>query len=875
MSEKAPSTGLTWKLIAGFILSTALIGFAAWFAYQNFNKLLGSVETLSNPNNSAEELQNLIYSMHEADANMRNYIMTDDPGAFQSYMTMMENMSVELDDLKQDRNFASNEKSLDSLEDYLNDKADLMYSLVIFKKSSEYERLNSKALAKISSNLDDEGGFTSAKSDNVTTKTPTIKQPSIKQAESTTDKSKKTKKEKDKDEGFLKNLFSGKNKNNKTQTSDPTIVALKDSTNNSKSTAELQFDISNNPSVDVEDVRQVLREIENEQRQYNTTLTIKELEILASDKIIIKKINELIDRIKSEQITLQQAQLIAANNNAKRSSQTMLIIASIALLSGLVFMGIILVDINRSNRYKKELIVARNRAEYLAHAKEEFLANMSHEIRTPLNAIIGFSEQMESTPLQPSQKKYIKAVSNAGAHLLNTVNDILDLSKIEAGKLAIDDQPFKLKEAIDEVVSIMEIKAKEKQLTLTVSPIDFANEYVIGDAFRIKQILYNIAGNAIKFTDKGKIEISGSAKKHKSEIEYHIHVTDTGVGIAPDKIDKIFESFEQAENAITRKFGGTGLGLSISKKLAALIGGNIAVKSEINKGSTFTITLPLPVADEKTISTILHEPTTHIDLHGMEILVVDDEPFNLMLAEVILKKYGAIITVAVNGKEAFDKIELQNFDIVLADLHMPEVDGYMLANKIREKYLQVPLIALTANVMQNDMVKIKKSGFNDILLKPYKEKALLDIIAKYAPVVIGEHDPENPQMQLETNSDLKAVEEPNLYSLDEIRKFADNDNSILVAIVESFIQNNSLNLFTLKDASEKNDLHTVRNTAHKMLPSYNHFHVLTLISDLKKLEIVEEISPVDLINCYYQIEKVSKEVFTLLEQDCRTLCFVK
>ena len=553
----------------------------------------------------------------------------------------------------------------------------------------------------------------------------------------------------------------------------------------------------------------------------------------------------------------------------------MLIIASIALLSGLVFMGIILVDINRSNRYKKELIVARNRAEYLAHAKEEFLANMSHEIRTPLNAIIGFSEQMESTPLQPSQKKYIKAVSNAGAHLLNTVNDILDLSKIEAGKLAIDDQPFKLKEAIDEVVSIMEIKAKEKQLTLTVSPIDFANEYVIGDAFRIKQILYNIAGNAIKFTDKGKIEISGSAKKHKSEIEYHIHVTDTGVGIAPDKIDKIFESFEQAENAITRKFGGTGLGLSISKKLAALIGGNIAVKSEINKGSTFTITLPLPVADEKTISTILHEPTTHIDLHGMEILVVDDEPFNLMLAEVILKKYGAIITVAVNGKEAFDKIELQNFDIVLADLHMPEVDGYMLANKIREKYLQVPLIALTANVMQNDMVKIKKSGFNDILLKPYKEKALLDIIAKYAPVVIGEHDPENPQMQLETNSDLKAIEEPNLYSLDEIRKFADNDNSILVAIVESFIQNNSLNLFTLKDASEKNDLHTVRNTAHKMLPSYNHFHVLTLISDLKKLEIVEEISPVDLINCYYQIEKVSKEVFTLLEQDCRTLSFVK
>lgn len=209
-------------------------------------------------------------------------------------------------------------------------------------------------------------------------------------------------------------MFSGKNKNQQTTTTSATIVELSDTTQQKGSTSSLQFEIANNPSVNVEDVREALKEIEREQKQYNTTLTIKELEILASDKIIIKKINELIDRIKQEQVTKNQAQLIAANNNAKKSSQTMLGIASVALLTGLIFMGVILVDINRSNRYKQALIVARNRAEYLAKAKEEFLANMSHEIRTPLNAIIGFSEQMESTPLQPSQKKYIKAVSNAG-----------------------------------------------------------------------------------------------------------------------------------------------------------------------------------------------------------------------------------------------------------------------------------------------------------------------------------------------------------------------------------------------------------------------------------------------------------------------------
>lgn len=870
MSEKAPSTGLAWKLIIGFILSSALIGFAAWFAYQNFNKLLGSVETLSSPNNSAEELQDLINSMHEADGNMRNFIMTNDNGSLQSYLEMMENISVELEDLKQDGNFVSSEQALDTLGDYFQDKADLMYSLVIFKQSSEYERLNSKALKKISSNISNETGQITI-SNKIETKPDDIKQPQLKQQSVTAESSKKDKeKTKDKDEGFLKNLFSGKNKNQQTTTTSATIVELSDTTQQKGSTSSLQFEIANNPSVNVEDVREALKEIEREQKQYNTTLTIKELEILASDKIIIKKINELIDRIKQEQVTKNQAQLIAANNNAKKSSQTMLGIASIALLTGLIFMGVILVDINRSNRYKQALIVARNRAEYLAKAKEEFLANMSHEIRTPLNAIIGFSEQMESTPLQPSQKKYIKAVSNAGAHLLNTVNDILDLSKIEAGKLAVDEQPFKIKEAIDEVSSILEIKAKEKSLEFSIKCGDFTDEYIIGDPFRIKQILYNIAGNAIKFTESGKIEITCIGKKQKNTIHYYLAVADTGIGIAQDKLDKIFESFEQGENTITKKYGGTGLGLSISKKLAQLLGGDIAVKSEVNKGSIFTIHLPLPIADEKSIKSIIQDSQLNVNLHGLEILVVDDEPFNLMLAEVILKKYGAIITVAENGRVALEKIDLQNFDLVLADLHMPEVDGYMLANKIRERYLQVPLIALTANVMQNDVIKIKKSGFNDILLKPYKEKSLLEMISKHAPVVIGDKNlSKEPVLEIEKNNS-KQMESAS-YNLDEIRKFADNDNAILVAIIDSFIQNNSLSLFTLKDAVEKHDLHTVRNTAHKMLPSYNHFHVLSIIPELKEMEIVQEVQNNVLLQHYYKIEEVSKDVFAALEAESRTL----
>ena len=200
---------------------------------------------------------------------------------------------------------------------------------------------------------------------------------------------------------------------------------------------------------------------------------------------------------------------------------------------------------------------------------------------------------------------------------------------------------------------------------------------------------------------------------------------------------------------------------------------------------------------------------------------------------------------------------------MLADLHMPEVDGYMLANKIREQYLQVPLIALTANVMQNDLEKIRQSGFNDILLKPYKEKELLNIIAKYAPVVIGE------------NTDVIDVSEQSdqteLYDLDEIKRFSDNDNSILVSIIESFIHNNSLNLFTLKDAVSKKDFHTIRNTAHKILPSYNHFHVFEIIPELKQLEIIQDNSDLDIWNIYNKIEIVSKELYIKLDQECNRI----
>lgn len=858
MAEQTPNTGLAWKLVLAFTFSMALIGFAAWYAYDSFNKLLGSVETLSAPDNSDSMLQGLVNSMHAADNDMRNYIMSNDNTSLQSYISTMEHISVELDNLKQDIAFEGQETSLDTLEEYFQDKADLMISLVIFKQSGEYERLNSKAYNKLSTKANESPDISTIQQ-NVAIKDPTIKQPAIKQPE-VTDATSKKKDKKNKDEGFLRNLFSGKNDKKSDVDADPTIVALKDTSSNTNNTSNVTIDLAQTSTVDVEDVRRILQEINKEQRRYNTQLSVKELEILASDKLIIEKIDEVIQRMKIRQQTGIAGQLAIAKDNANASSRTMLIIAAVALLAGLVFMTVILVDIIRSNRYKIQLIEARNRAEYLAKAKEEFLANMSHEIRTPLNAIIGFSEQIEHTPLQPEQKKFIKAVSNAGTHLLNTVNDILDLSKIEAGKLNIDDHTFSIREVIEEVVSILEVKAHEKGLALTTAIGEHADEMVVGDPFRIKQILYNIAGNAIKFTEQGFVEISCSAKKGRKGIVYEIAVKDTGIGIAPDKLLRVFEIFEQAESSITRKYGGTGLGLSISKKLANIMDGDILVNSKPGEGSEFTLHIPLRLASADEIASVEKDKTEYADLSGLEILLVDDEPYNLMLAEVILNKYGAHITTAANGREALDLIDIKSFDIVLADLHMPEVDGYMLANKIRERYLQVPLIALTANVMQNDVERIRTSGFNDILLKPYKEVALLQIISKYAPVVFGKQLLEVPEIR----ESIVEKATMDLFDLSEVMQFADNDPDVLSSIVEAFITNNKQNVELLRDAVHDYNLDNVRNIAHKMLPSYNHFHVYSIVPELKEMEVISPAANGSLVEKFDKVQHVSNLLFANL-----------
>lgn len=370
---------------------------------------------------------------------------------------------------------------------------------------------------------------------------------------------------------------------------------------------------------------------------------------------------------------------------------------------------------------------AKKIAEDAMQAKQTFLSNMSHEIRTPMTAIIGFSKVVLKTNLTEKQKEYITAIKTSSDALLVLINDILDLAKVDAGKMTFDLFPFNLKSSISVMLHLFDIKFQEKRLKL-VTEFDHAiPEFLLGDAVRLNQIMLNLLSNAIKFTTEGEIRVRIHLKSEDNDnVKIEFVIEDTGIGIPDNMLATIFENFEQATTSTARLFGGTGLGLAIVKKLVEKQGGVIEVKSKIGQGSTFSFVLSFQKSKTETLLTTgLNAIELDKDIKNLKVLVVEDVALNQLLMKIILDDFGFEREIAENGKMAIEKLQSKSFDIVLMDLQMPEMNGYEATEVIRKKLnSNIPIIALTADVTENDLAQCKAVGMNDHIAKPIDEKLL-------------------------------------------------------------------------------------------------------------------------------------------------------
>ncbi|MCI1190128.1 response regulator [Hymenobacter sp. DH14] len=535
-------------------------------------------------------------------------------------------------------------------------------------------------------------------------------------------------------------------------------------------------------------------------------------------------------------------------------------------------------DITDRVNTERQLRHAKLAAESAVRARELFLANMSHEIRTPMNAILGMSQLLAKTPLVPEQDSYRQAITTSAEHLLVIINDILDLSKLEAGKMTLEEVGFTPRHLLAEVEQTLHYKAVEKGLTLTATVADDLPPVLLGDPYRIRQVLLNLAGNAIKFTETGSVAVTcalaGTGPDGRAAIEFR--VADTGIGIEPEFVRSLFQEFSQEDSSVTRKYGGTGLGLSISRNLLRLMGCDVEATSVKGQGTVMRFVLPLPVgtpADLAPKDALPPNSRLLPDLRAKRVLLVEDNRFNRQIAKTFLHHAFVEVTEAENGAVAVELAGTKDFDLILMDIQMPVMDGYAATALLRQQLgLATPIVALTANAIKGEREKCLAAGMDDYLTKPFKEDELLRKVSRWVlcpslepaegePTVEAAPTPEAavPAAAPESGAATDTADTP-LYQTDELLHVGQGDLEFVRFMLETFVESCDEAIAGFSQAVQAADASQLRGTAHTLRPNLTHLRALHILP------------PVELLNKWPEpfelaaVQPVVEETIGLLRQ---------
>ena len=459
-------------------------------------------------------------------------------------------------------------------------------------------------------------------------------------------------------------------------------------------------------------------------------------------------------------------------------------------------------------------------AEDAVKAKQQFLSNMSHEIRTPMNAIIGFTKVVLKTELSAKQKEYLTAIKMSGDALIVLINDILDLAKVDAGKMVFEKTPFKMKASISSMLHLFETKIQEKNLQLIKEYDNKIPAVLVGDPVRLHQIILNLVSNAVKFTNKGNITVGVHMLHEDNEkVILEFAVTDTGIGIPKAKIETIFENFQQASSGTSRLYGGTGLGLAIVKQLVEPQGGKIRVKSTVDIGTTFSFTLPF---QKTNAAAELENEILELDteIKDIKVLVVEDIALNQLLMKTLLDDFGFDRDIAENGQIAIEKLKTKNYDIILMDLQMPVMNGFEATEYIRNTMnSKIPIIALTADVTTVDLAKCKAVGMNDYIAKPVDERVL------YSKIVGILKKPKLEQLSIKLNENIEingVAEKKRKYTdLVYLNQRTKSNPKLMMEMISLYLEQTPSLINTIKQSLADEDWLLLSSTVHKMIPSFS------------------------------------------------------
>tara|TARA_A100000171_G_C2138679_1_gene152674 strand:- start:3027 stop:5591 length:2565 start_codon:yes stop_codon:yes gene_type:complete len=820
---KSPSDfSIKKKVWVTFIIIILVIGGGIYWSYESYQKLSHSINLLSQPDEKTPLIQKTIQGITKAENYIQYYILSNDDNAYTAYQNEIKQTQLSIDELKKRMTQDSLQiQRIDSLEILFLQKLNYLSDFLLTKKNRQTKNFSNEALEKITESTEDSASTESKVLAKIKTTEET--KPTIKHDLVATEY-----KEPGLWEG-VKRLFGAKN------IRVDTITTVQ---NDTLRTTEVVIDtltlVNYNPDSMLLKVKEILQQVANQEFRSQYNLSSKELNLLRQDMRLRAEIDEIIQQLQNYEQQLAAKKRQESYQISRDSTFAVLIIGILGIGLGGFFLVAIGKDLTNSYYLSKRLELEKNKANRLAKVKEEFLANMSHEIRNPLNSILGFSDLIKNTKLNETQRKYSNALSESTEYLMTLVNDILDFSKLDSGKVSLQKKPFYIPDLVNQMEDIYALQCQEKELNFLVSyDPELQHIDLIGDEFRIKQILINLLSNAVKFTHRGQVALQVSAQKKHDKYDLTIRVKDSGKGIAPDKLKGIFNSFEQEDASVTKQYGGTGLGLAIVKKLVEAMKGKISVESHPDQETTFTLKLKLPYQKHIVEAQKLHSENLTTDITNIHVVVIEDDHWNATLLKTILQPKVNKLTVFESGTEALDFIreEHQSIQLILTDINMPQLSGIEILKEVGKINNELPIVAVTAHSLPQQLKEFKSMGFSAVLTKPYQELAIDQILKDML------HHSNSANSNAQNNVDSVTTK----FNFDRIKQFSGDDDELLADLVRELIRSNDKNVSDFNQFLESKNLVLLANTAHKMVQTYDSINHTPISETLKSIEVYHQL----------------------------------